>query len=78
MIISEIQREIGHCSCASAKIRAPADFSHHAILFFDIVLKLVGNSVFMFVFEANAFSFTHGSFKILGLWITIGDGVSSM
>ena len=35
----EIQSEIGHCSCDSAKFKAPADFSHHAILFFDIVLN---------------------------------------
>ena len=39
MIISEIQSEIGHCSCDSAKFKAPTDFSHHAILLFDIVLK---------------------------------------
>ena len=39
MVISEIQSEIRHCSCDSAKFKAPADFSHHAILFFDIVLK---------------------------------------
>ena len=32
MIISEIQSEIGHCSCDSAKFKAPADFSHHTIL----------------------------------------------
>ena len=32
MIISEIQSEIGHCSCDSAKFKAPADFRHHAIL----------------------------------------------
>ena len=32
MIFSEIQSEIGHCSCDSAKFKAPADFSHHAIL----------------------------------------------
>ena len=32
MIISEIQSEIGHCSCDSAKFKAPADFSHNAIL----------------------------------------------
>ena len=40
MIISEIQSEIGHCSCDSAKFKAPADFSHHAILFFTLSLKL--------------------------------------
>ena len=39
MIISEIQSEIGHCSCESAKYKAPAGFSHHAILLFDIVLN---------------------------------------
>ena len=39
MIISEIQSEIGHCSCDGAKFKAPADFSHHAILLYDIVLK---------------------------------------
>ena len=32
MIISEIQSEIGHCSCDSAKFKAPTDFSHDAIL----------------------------------------------
>ena len=32
MTVSEIQSEIGHCSCDSAKFKAPADFSHHAIL----------------------------------------------
>ena len=40
MIISEIQSEIGQCSCDSANFKAPADFSHHAILFFDIVLNV--------------------------------------
>ena len=39
MIISEIQSEIGHCSCDSAKFKASADFSHHAILY-AIVLNL--------------------------------------
>ena len=39
MIISEIQSEIGHCSCDSAKFKAPADFSHHAILFMTLSLK---------------------------------------
>ena len=40
MIISEIQSDVGHCSCDSANFKALVDFSHHAILFFDIVLKL--------------------------------------
>ena len=40
MIISEIQSEIGHCSCDSAKFKAPADFSHHAIL--CMTLSLIG------------------------------------
>ena len=39
MIISEIKSEIGHCSCDGAKFKATADFSHHAILLYDIVLK---------------------------------------
>ena len=39
MIISEIQSEIGHCSCDSAKFKAPADFSHHAILCMTLSLK---------------------------------------
>ena len=38
MIISEIQSEIGHCSCDSAKFKAPADLSHHAILFMTLSL----------------------------------------
>ena len=40
MIISEIQSEIGHCSCDSAKFKAPADFSHHAILCMTLSLKV--------------------------------------
>ena len=39
MIISEIQSEIGHCSCDSAKFKAPADFSHHAILCMTLSLN---------------------------------------
>ena len=39
MIISEIQSKIGHCSCDSAKFKAPADFSHHAILCMTLSLK---------------------------------------
>ena len=39
MIISEIQGEIGHCSCDSAKFKAPADFSHHAILCMTLSLN---------------------------------------
>ena len=32
MIISEIQSKRAHWSCCSSKFKAPADFSHHAIL----------------------------------------------
>ena len=39
MIISEIQSEIGHCSCDSVKFKAPADFGHHAILCMTLSLK---------------------------------------
>ena len=39
MIISEIQSEIGHCSCDSAKFKAPADFSHHAKLCMTLSLR---------------------------------------
>ena len=39
MIISEIQSETGHCSCDSAKFKAPADFSHHAILCMTLSLN---------------------------------------
>ena len=39
MIISEIQSEIGHCSCDSAKFKAPADFSHHDILCMTLSLN---------------------------------------
>ena len=39
MIISEIQSKIGHCSCDSAKFKAPADFSHHAILCMPLSLR---------------------------------------
>ena len=41
MIISEIQSEIGHCSCDSANFKAPVDFSHHAILFLTLSLKYI-------------------------------------
>ena len=40
MIISEIQSEIGHCSCDGAKFKAPPDFSHRAILFFTLSLNI--------------------------------------
>ena len=39
MIISELQREIGHCFRDSAKFKAPADFSHHAILCMALSLR---------------------------------------
>ena len=39
MIISGIQSEIGHCSCDSAKFKAPADFSHHAKLCMTLSLN---------------------------------------
>ena len=39
MIISEIQSEIGHCSSDSAKFKAPADLSHHAILCMTLSLN---------------------------------------
>ena len=48
MIISEIQSEIGHCSCDGANFKAPADFSHHAILLYDIVLKCVNQKNYSF------------------------------
>ena len=41
MIISEIQSEIGHYSCDSAKFKAPADFSRHAILARSISLIIL-------------------------------------
>ena len=44
MIISEIQSEIGHCSCDSAKFKAPADFIHHAILCMTLSLNTKTNS----------------------------------
>ena len=47
MIISEIQSEIGHCSCDSAKFEAPADFSHHAILCMTLSLTTKGQSYSM-------------------------------
>ena len=45
MIIFEIQSEIGHCSCDSAKFKAPADFSHHAILCMTLSLILLKCSI---------------------------------
>ena len=46
LIISEIQSEIGHCSCDSAKFKAPADFSHHAILCMTLsLIRIFGNSL---------------------------------
>ena len=44
MIISEIQSEIGHCSCDSAKFKAPADFSHHAKLCMTLSLTFLDSS----------------------------------
>ena len=45
MIISEIQGEIGHCSCDSAKFKAPADFSHHAILCMTLSLRTMSYTI---------------------------------
>ena len=45
MIISENQSEIGHCSCDGAKYKALADFSHCAILLYDIVLKMTSHEL---------------------------------
>ena len=39
MIISGNWSEIGHCSCDSAKFKAPADFTHHVILFLTLSLR---------------------------------------
>ena len=39
MFISEIRSEIGHCFCDSAKFKAPADLSHHAVL--CMILSLI-------------------------------------
>ena len=50
MIISEIQSEIGHCSCDSAKFKAPADFSHHAILCMTLSLSLAYSSAAVSLF----------------------------
>ena len=51
MIISEIQSEIGHCSCDSAKFKAPADFSHHAILCMPLSLMKAKTNVVVVVLE---------------------------
>ena len=51
MIISEIQSEIGHCSCDSAKFKAPTDFSHHAILCMTLSLSLNSLSFFKFAIQ---------------------------
>ena len=49
MIISEIQSEFGHCSSDGAKFKAPADFSHHAILLYDIVLKMQNGQLHYYI-----------------------------
>ena len=60
MIISEIQSEIGHCSCDSAKFKAPADFSHHAILCMTLSLKspkrYISESVLILNISSSSFS----------------------
>ena len=59
MIISEIQSEIGHCSCDHAKFKAPADFSHHAILCMTLSLSYIKFADFY----ANKLSFYKNSAK---------------
>ena len=59
MISSEIQSEIGHCSCDSVKFKAPADFSHHAILLFDIVLNIGMKTLWLII--VLIFTFFQGS-----------------
>ena len=51
MIISEIQSEIGHCSCDSAKFKAPADFSHHAKLCMTLSLIYITQRKFYLVYQ---------------------------
>ena len=53
MIISEIHSEIGHCSCDSAKFKAAADFSHHAILCMTLSLTII---------RLNAFAHANNTF----------------
>ena len=56
MIISEIQSEIGHCSCDSANFKAPADFSHHAILcmYLDTEKRAYKNEILSYRIFAKA------------------------
>ena len=60
MIISEIQSEIGHCSCGSAKFKAPLDFSHHAIL--CMTLSLI---FYVFVLSCVCYDFVHVCLYVL-------------
>ena len=66
MIISEIQSELGHCSCDSAKFKAPAYFSHHAILLIDIVLmqQFSATKRFFAVVKTGCFHF----YRLLAYW----------
>ena len=58
MIISEIQSEIGQRSCDSAKFKAPADFSHHAILCMTLSLKRIITK-FMYVLSSTKYLKPH-------------------
>ena len=78
MIISEIQSEIGHCSCDSAKFKAPADFSHHAILCMTLSLIEVAATAGLTVFMIDL----HESMELdrdltFDLWICSQAGVCS-
>ena len=55
MIISEIQSEIGHCSCDSAKFKAPADFSHHAILCMTLSLTAPNSPIIQMWIKTNSY-----------------------
>ena len=65
MIISEIRSKRAHSSCYSSKFKAPADFSHHAILAKWISLRKHPAEARWATYQSQA-SGTKPSMKVLG------------
>ena len=78
LIISEIQSEIGHCSCDSAKFKAPADFSHHAILCMTLSLtfKIYLCYIYSLVQSVLFTVFRTDSVEKINIWVSTRENLS--
>ena len=69
MIISKIQSEIGYCSCDSTKFKAPADFNHHAILYFTLSLRRIYVKCLRTCLRQNSCFIKHWRIRMFSLFV---------